>query len=403
MLNHVVMMSKSIRKTWPAWVVTLVLATAVIFFIPGPEGWISGLVVMFVSMFWTALIVRFIGSPIDEMGENKIDNQDDGIDVQAIECIENLVKISENEVPPLIESLDQLQGVIFDASTKLNQSFNGLTENSEQQSNLTLGIIGQLRGEGCDDSELAFDRFSGETAQVLSDYEDLTVKVTQKSVAAAHKMQDMSAQMDTMFDLLEGVKSLADQTGLLALNASIEAARAGESGLGFAVVATEVRELARKSGLLNEAIHTHVSLSRGTLSEANDIVSQIASLDMSQALEAKDNLDQMMGELEKVNNIVSNSLNTSSDITQAIQSDVARAVTALQYEDMASQLISHVKCCLEAIEGWNGSARLQLAQDDVAVMLTNINDVLRQRLDNKSAIQSAVSSTSMQQGDVDLF
>jgi len=229
------------------------------------------------------------------------------------------------------------------------------------------------------------------------------VKVSDKGIAAAHKMQDMHDQMDLMFDLLNNVKYLADQTSLLALNASIEAARAGEFGRGFAVVAKEVRDLAVKSGKLNDQIHAHVSLGRATLAESSQIVGDIASMDMTHALEAKKNLDKMLDELEYVNRFVAKSLKDSATITQAISSDVAVAVTALQYEDMVSQLVCYIKSRLLMVSAGASSVQTLLAQCDTPVLLQKICDALQHHLDNKSKTQSAVASSSMQQGDVELF
>ena len=93
---------------------------------------------------------------------------------------------------------------------------------------------------------------------------------------------DLQRDMEKIKQCMSKIISIADQTNILAINASIEAARAGEQGKGFAVVATEVKKLADEiKGLVAEVDSSVKAVEHGTDRLNDSIVTSQQTLDES--------------------------------------------------------------------------------------------------------------------------
>lgn len=117
-------------------------------------------------------------------------------------------------------------------------------------------------------------RQSAEGRTLTQDSVERIEQVRVNSQAAGESVLKLAQQMQRIGEITATVNEIADQTKLLALNASIEAARAGEDGRGFAVVATHVRELATQS---KEAAGRIEGLISGTQKSMQDVVQKIES------------------------------------------------------------------------------------------------------------------------------
>jgi methyl-accepting chemotaxis protein len=282
----------------------------------------------------------------------------------------------DNDLTHLAEHKgDSELGVIASSLNDTLDTFSGAIKEISSSS-ITLAAAAEETAQTCEHNSESMQEQQGEIALVATAIEELSatvrevatntqltadsakqadeqakeglevVKISYRSIESlANEITDIAARITSLHEssknitnVVDVIKSVAEQTNLLALNAAIEAARAGEQGRGFAVVADEVRTLAQRTQDSTSEIENFINTLQ---SDANSAFSVIES-SQQKASAAVENSKHVEDSLHDITQSINHIFSMSEQVATAVEEqslvtqDVAQNVVNIENKSMES-------------------------------------------------------------------
>jgi methyl-accepting chemotaxis protein len=179
-------------------------------------------------------------------------------------------------------AVGSIVGTVSSASAQLECAAGTLTKTAEttQQLSIAVAAASEQASANVQSVASASEELAGSVGEIgrrVLESSKIATQAVQQAERTDARMAELSQAGQRIGEVVKLITAVAEQTNLLALNATIEAARAGEAGRGFAVVASEVKALATQTGKATEEIGAQIARMQDATQESVAAIKEIGA------------------------------------------------------------------------------------------------------------------------------
>jgi len=271
---------------------------------------------------------------------------------QTLDLLQRWLELSEidrRSFSALAHEIESASTLVETSTVDLCDRFQSLVATAQSQAQRVNAIIDVTTSITIDGKPIPLDKALNSIEDALQSAIGTILYVSKHAMRMVYALEDIAKDVAGAERCATQIEQINVQARYLALNATIEASRSGKAGAAFAVIAQEMTDLSKATESTAHQVRERISSVVRGVSSGHLVLKEIATLDLSENILAKEKIDKLMHALMRQSAEIHDILENTSSLSTKIATNIADIITSMQFQDRTKQHLAQVVQTLWAL------------------------------------------------------